>query len=195
MSIDIKNENIDLTGKIPVNKALWGTKYIPEVYARIVYDISGFTVKFTVNEKNPLREKTKHFEYVHEDSCVEFFANFDPEHSERYINFEANANGVMNAAFMKNRYDTLPLENEDIEGLGIKADVFEDYWTLTYKVGVDFIKKYYPEFDIKKCKYIMGNLYKCGDNTKEKHYLCCFDVKCETPDFHRSEYFGKINLI
>lgn len=195
MSINIKNEKIDSAEKIIIGKALWGTTYKPELYAQVVYNDSGFEVKFTVKEANPLREKTKHFEFVHEDSCVEFFADFDPEHSDRYINFEVNANGVMNVAFRKDRYDSTPLKIEEIEGFGIKVDIFENYWTVTYKIGVDFIKKYYPEFDMKKCSHITGNMYKCGENTESPHYISLFEVGCKKPDYHRPEYFGKINLI
>ena len=195
MSIIIKKIPIENSEKNQIRNALWGyNQYTSEVYVNIVYDEEGFTVKFTVNEKNPTRTKTKHLEFVHLDSCVEFFVNFDPENSDKYINFETNANGVMNVAFRSDRYDGKYLELEEIEGFNITPEIKEDYWTITYKIGFDFIKKYYPDFDINKSKYIKGNIYKCGEETPVEHYMSYFEVKCEKPDFHRPEYFGKIEI-
>ncbi len=191
----IKNTDIDSARKLYVDKALWGyNKYIPQVYAQIVHDDENFYVKFTVHEKNPTRTKTKNFEYVHLDSCVEFFANFMPEKSDYYINFEMNANGVVNFAFKKDRYNSIELTEEDALGLEIKSDIFEDYWTVSYKITSEFLKKYYKDFEMNECKRIKGNLYKCGDETPIEHYLCHFEVKCENPDFHRPEYFGEIEV-
>ena len=195
MSMVIKKVPIEKSTKNQIKNALWGyTKYTPEVYVNVVYDDEGFIVKFTVNEKEPTRTKTKHFESVHLDSCVEFFVNFDPEHSDKYINFETNANGVMNVAFRSNRYDEKKLELSEVEGFNITPEINDEYWTVTYKIGFDFIKKYYPEFDIEKASYVKGNVYKCGDETPIEHYMSYFEVKCENPDFHRPEYFGKIEI-
>ena len=83
---------------------------------------------------------------------------------------------------------------EEACGLNPVAEIFDDYWTVTYKIGFDFIKKYYPDFDITKTKKIKANLYKCGDNTDTEHYLSYFVVGCEKPDFHRPEYFGEIEI-
>lgn len=197
MSITIIKQKVEEAEKILINNnnAHWGyTEYEKEVYSQVSYDDLGFNVKFTIKEKNPLREKINHFESVHEDSCVEFFANFDPENSDRYINFETNANGVMNVSFRANRYDATPLKLEEVEGFGIKADIFDDYWTVSYKIEFSFLKKYYPNFDIDKAEYISCNFYKCGEKTEIEHYMSYFEVKTEKPDFHRPEYFGRIYL-
>ena len=196
MSMEIRKQNSGNREKIKLNNVLWGyNEYTPEVYVELVYNEKCFFVEFTVMESDPKREKNEHFQFVHEDSCVEFFANFDPENSNKYINFEVNANGVMNVGFRSDRYDSVPLKTEEIEGLGIKPEIFDDYWTVSYRIDYDFIRKYYPEFDIDKCKYILGNFYKCGDMTFAKHYLSMFEVKCENPDYHRPEYFDKIHLV
>ena len=57
----------------------------------------------------------------------------------------------------------------------------------------DFIKKYYPEFDMDTCDYIIGNLYKCGDLTEYKHYASYFKMG-PNPDYHRPEYFDKFEI-
>lgn len=172
---------------------LWGSEgYKPEVSAYITYDDVGFYIKFLINETAPLCDKKNHLEAVFEDSCVEFFVNFAPDYSNKYINFEVNAAGAMNVAYRTGRYDPQKLTLEEIEGFQISSDIHDDYWTVSYMVSFSFIKKYYPMFDIQQCEYILGNLYKCGAKTEMKHYLTYFNIDLEKPDFHRPEYFGKI---
>lgn len=188
----IKRVSIDNADKFVLENKLWGyDSYNTEVYAQIAYDESGFLVKFTVREANPLCEKRHHFEEVCEDSCVEFFVNFTPRQSDKYINFEVNAVGITNIAFRSSRYDGVPISLEEIEALKVKPEISKEQWTVTYKIGYDFIRNYFPEFDMDHCDYILGNLYKCGNKTKNKHYLSYFKVDTEKPDYHRPEYFGK----
>ena len=189
----IKKVSVENADKFVLENKLWGyDAYDAEVYAQIAYDDEGFIVKFTIGESNPRREMQHHFEFVHTDSCVEFFVNFTPEQSNKYINFEVNAAGVMNVAFRSSRQESVRLELEEVEGFHITPEIKEDHWTVTYKIGFDFIKKYYPQFDINHCEYLLGNLYKCGDETEMVHYLSYFKVGTEKPDYHRPEYFGKI---
>ncbi|MEE1042820.1 MAG: carbohydrate-binding family 9-like protein [Clostridia bacterium] len=194
MSVCIKRQPLVEADKIVLDKIGWGfTEYTPYVYAKIAYE-TGFDVEFYIKERDPMREKTEHFQEVCEDSCVEFFVKFDPENSDEYFNFEVNANGTMLADIRTDRYNYRHLTLDEIASLNITPDIQDDHWTVRYKIGMDLIKKYYPCFDIHKCKYVEGNLYKCGSKTKVKHYMTLFDVKCENPDFHRPEYFGAIEL-
>ncbi len=193
----IRKIAIDQADKLVLANKLWGTDaYKPTVYAQLAYDDEGFIVKFTVDgESNPLRDKKEHLLHICEDSCVEFFVNFTPEKTAKYINLEVNANGCMDTAFRSDRYISEPLAIADIESFGITPEIHENYWTVSYKIGFGFIKKYYPEFDINTCEYIIGNLYKCGDWTEYEHYASYFKVGTEEPDYHRPEYFGKFEIV
>ena len=192
----IEKVSVNNAKKIKIDKSLWGyDEYKPEVTLQISYDDLGFNVLYTVFEKNPKRDKKTHFEPVHEDSCVELFLNFMPKSSEKYINFEVNANGVMNVAFRKDRQNKKLLKKEEINDLGIKAEIFDNYWCVSYKISYDLIKGYYPDFDINTCEYLLGNAYKCGDKTNVPHYISLFEVGCEKPDFHRPEYFNKFEIL
>lgn len=181
--------------KIMIDKVNWGyDEYKNEVYLQLSYDDEGINVKFTVNEKNPRREEKEHLNPVHLDSCVEFFVNFTPKTSNHYINFETNANGTMNVSYRTDRYNSQNLELFEIESFNITPAIYDEYWTVSYKIGFSFIKKYYKDFQIDNCDYIIGNIYKCGEGTDIQHFLSHFKVNCETPDFHRPEYFGKIKI-
>ena len=191
--VKVRKTSIDQAEKFQLPHKLWGTEaYKPNVYVQLAYDDEGITVRFTVDgESNPLRNKNAHLSYVHEDSCVEFFVNFTPECSKHYINFETNAAGYMNVAFRTCRQDAELLSLADIESFRITPVIYDNYWTVTYKIGFDFIKKYYPTFDINTCEYLLGNFYKCGDLTEMPHFVSYF-MMGDTMDYHRPEYFGKI---
>ena len=188
----IKNTDIDNAMTFEISKAQWGyDKYMPKVFCQISHDDSKFYVRFKIYEKDPLRDKIKDFDPVNEDSCVEFFANFMPESSEYYINFETNANGKVNFSFRKSRYDYIDFTEDDAKSLDVDAKIFDDYWTVDYTIKEEFLKKYYKEFSMSECKKIKCNLYKCGDLMEIEHYIAYFDVGCENPDYHRPEYFGE----
>lgn len=191
----IRKTDLESAETFKVDTRLWDSPAGPDVSVQLVYDDAAFRIKFTVAEINPLAEKTEHYQFVHEDGCVEFFVNFAPEETARYINFETNANGIMNPSFRADRYDSQPLTLEEIESLNIKAEVFDTYWTLTYDMPFDFIKHYYKTFDIGKCEYIIGNLQKCAHNVLPRIRLSYFPIGCEKPDFHRPEYFGRFDVI
>ena len=188
----IKNVPINKADRFILDNKLWGFEdYHAEVCAQIAYDESGFLVQFTIGESNPLVEKTRHFEEVCQDSCVEFFVNFTPEHSDRYINFEVNAAGIMYVGIGTDRYDNELLTMDEVKGLNAVTEVSADHWTVSYGISFELIRKYYPQFDMAACEYLQGNLHKCGSRTAYRHYLTYYPIGCERPDFHRPEYFGR----
>lgn len=194
-NMNIKKILIDSAEKLEISNNVIGYSYNEKLpYMQISYDNEGFFVKFTVFEKDPLREHTNHFSKVHMDSCVEFFVNFTPQYADRYINFEANANGAMNASFRKNRYEKKDLRIDEIESLNISPKIYSDYWTLEYKIGFDLIKKYYPQFDISKKEAIKCNIYKCCENSTPQHFLMYFNIPIPEADFHLPEYFGSLEI-
>ncbi len=168
--------------------------YCPRVEFSATYSEEGFHAHFTAYEKNPRAEKTQHLELVNNDSCLEWFMNFDPVHTDRYFNFEMNAKGVANIAFRKDRYDKTPLTVEDIQMIDIKTGIFDEYWTLDYTVPFELIKKYIPDYEFKKGLEHPANVYKCGDETEFPHFGCWSMVNREKPDFHIPSYFGRMTI-
>ena len=166
--------------------------YKPKVTYELSVVETGFAMHITAWESNPLREKTEHLQFVHEDSCLEWFANFLPESCDRYFNFEVNANGIMNVAFRKDRYDATPLTMEDIASLNIQTEIFDDYWTASYVVPFTLIEKYIPQYRYEPGMAILSNFYKCGDKTKYPHYGIWNPSPLVKPDFHRPEFFAEI---
>lgn len=73
--------------------------YTPEVQFFLSISENAFHLHIETKEQNPRREEHEHLNYVHYDSCVEWFVNFSPKTCDRYFNFEMNANGTLYAAF------------------------------------------------------------------------------------------------
>ena len=196
MELKIQSQPIEQAEKFSVAHVNWNLdQYTPEVYAQVVYDETGFDVKFVIKESDPQTNWKNHLDPVCRDSCVEFFINFDPEHSDKYINFEVNAIGVMNVALRSDRYNYEHFSMEDIESLHITPVIEAEQWSVSYHVGLPLLQKKYPGFKMENCTYVKANMYKCGDDRRPKHYLSLFPVGTEGPDFHRPEYFGVIRLV
>ena len=189
----MKNQIFTLT--YPWDETLDQNGYKPEVTFELGMNEIGFTMDITTLESNPKREKTEHLQFVHEDSCVEWFVNFMPKKCDRYFNFEVNANGVMNVAFRKDRRDKQLLSLEDIASLGITTKIHDTYWKVSYVVPFMLISKYIPEYQYTEGMTILSNFYKCGDKTEFPHYGIWNPKPLEKPDFHQPDYFGEITLI
>ena len=184
----------DHVKEIYVDNYRWmNNGYEPKVSVKMFYDDENIYVKYKVCENEVT---IKHFnmqENVYKDSCVEFF--FKTPTCGNYFNMETNAMGAMLLGFGDKRVDRLRVEVDfDIFGLTPSISKPEEcsgpYWTLEYKVPFSFIKEYMPDFDLKNG--IFANCYKCGDETSFEHYGMWNEVKNETPDFHRPEFFGRM---
>lgn len=123
-----------------------------------------------------------------EDSCMEFF--FAPVANDaRYFNIEMNPNCCIYLGVGTGRYDRVRML-DGIETLQPVATRTADGWDLTYKVPFEFIRTIFPNFQAKTGGVMLGNLYKCGNLTVQKHYLSWNPMSSEKPDFHRPQDFG-----
>lgn len=173
-----------------VNIKPWATHPVaPHTEVTVGYDENGLTVHFVTDETNLRAEETRHLHYVHLDSCMEMFMQFDAERDERYINIEINPNGTVYCAVCYDRYRTEKIALEDVELLGIRTVIKEDGWEIFYTVPVSFIKKYIPTYRHGAGARMRGNFYKCGNETVHPHYACFANIETAEPDFHRPEYF------
>ena len=170
------------------------TGYKPDINFNLSVCEDAFHLHITAYESNPKRIETQHLHYVHRDSCVEWFALFAPEQNANYFNFELNANGVLYAAFGKDRFERTLLDLNDVDAMNICSNIEEDSWSIDFKVPFSLIQKYIPAFAYKEGTTILSNFYKCGDQTEYPHFGIWNPIQLEKPDFHRPEFFGKITL-
>lgn len=134
---------------------------------------------------------------VHKDSCVEFFMKKvdDPY----YINFEFNCIGTCDAAHRLSREKKTAFTPEEYKSIirypSIPRKTFDEKkgihrWSLIVVIplklmGLD------PENLPKK---IMGNFYKCADETENPHFVSWSPIDLPEPDFHCPDFFGEIYL-
>jgi hypothetical protein len=134
---------------------------------------------------------------VHTDSCVEFFVK--KPGSDYYFNFEFNCIGTCDCARRKSRKDKVSLTPEEyasIERYSTLGDTpFEEKkgihaWELIVAIPfktMDIDQNNLPE-------KLLGNFYKCADDTENPHFLSWNPIETAQPDFHRPEFFGEIDL-
>lgn len=132
---------------------------------------------------------------VYTDSCVEFFMQQVGEKS--YYNFEFNCIGTCDASHRESRDIKKSLSPEEyasirrhstFEHVGFSEKQGIHSWELIVAIplrvmGLD------PENLPEK---IMGNFYKCADDTQFPHFVSWSPIDLPSPNFHCPEFFGEI---
>lgn len=134
---------------------------------------------------------------VHKDSCVEFFMKTVDDHN--YMNFEFNCIGTCDAARRQSREIKRSLTTDEYALIRRYSPLREQNfsqkpglqsWDLFVCIpftlmGID--PRHLPE-------KILGNFYKCADDTDEPHFVSWNPKALEKPDFHCPAFFGEIYL-
>lgn len=184
--------------KIPaldVNNILWLPDAGIRMTQQICYDDSALYVHQQAIEKHIRAENHDLLDQACEDSCMEFFFCPDPC-DERYFNFEITPNGFMYLGLCKNRTDFIRLFPEDPkETFCITPTYSDNGWELSYMIPLSFIRTFFPTFTLKPGVKIRANCYKCGDLTKQPHYLSWNPCSQTEPNFHVPQDFGTLILL
>jgi len=162
--------------------------------AQLCYDEEALYVCMEAKEADIRAEYKGRLDLPCLDSCLEFF--FKPEaEDERYINIEWNPNCCLYCGIGMIGGSRIRLFPEDTDVFCPKVTYREDGWKITYQVPVTFLNNFFPEFTLSSGKVISANFYKCGEETKKRHYLAWNKVMSKWPDFHRPQDFGVLELI
>ncbi len=166
------------------------------VQISLCHDQKNLGILYQVKEETTKAIYTQDGQPVYKDSCVEFFIKTP----QGYHNFEMNAIGTClvskgaqrakRTSFTSEEYNRLhrlsslgktPFESKELK---------KEWWAmlvipnslLGWKKGLPADQK------------LQANIYKCGDELPQPHWLTLFDVPTEQPDFHRPEFFGEFLL-
>lgn len=134
---------------------------------------------------------------VHKDSCIEFFMK--KVEDTDYMNFEFNCIGTCDAARRQSREIKTSLTANEYTQIRrystIKHQAFDERmgiysWNLIIAIpftlmGLD------PEHLPEK---ILGNFYKCADDTENPHFVSWSPIDLPEPNFHCPDFFGEIYL-
>ena len=188
-----KPEQLDWE-KVPalnIDTCLWVPDAGISAQAQLCYDADAIYVRLRAKEANIRAEETGVTGSPYLDSCLEFFFCPDPQ-NKTYFNIECNPNCCMYLGIGTDRYDLIRLLLPGENPLDTAAARTEDGWQVTYRIPVSFIRRFFPEFKAESGAMMRGNFYKCGDLTPQEHYYSWNPVELVKPDFHCSEFFGKL---
>ena len=134
---------------------------------------------------------------VYQDSCVEFFMKRGNE--PNYYNFEFNCIGTCDAARRTSRDIKTSLSQEEYKSIirlpSVRRRAFEEIkgihtWNLIVVIPLKLMGLDPSNLPEK----ILGNFYKCADETMNPHFVSWSPIDLPEPNFHCPEFFGEIYL-
>ncbi|MBK0383660.1 hypothetical protein I5M32_11890 [Pedobacter sp. SD-b] len=177
-----------------INSNAWDYKFAGKANFEIAYTDDALLVKFDVIEENILAIYNQPNDPVYKDSCVELFIALDND--QAYYNFEFNCKGTCLAGFGESKENRKLLDAKNIRNIransSFKSVIFEDKKMIKWELQLEIPKSVFQFHQIESFKRRAArlNLYKCGDDLPEPHFLSWRPIKSETPNFHLPEFFG-----
>lgn len=175
-------------------------RYKPVVNFALAHSGDCLFLKFDVREKFIRALSCENNTPVHKDSCVEFFVSLD--NGIHYYNFEFNCIGTCKVGFgTKERATRKYLPDETVDQIIRQVVINRNgkyskgliEWEITVAIPVTVF--FHHDLVSFNGRRVTANFYKCGDDLPEPHYIAWREVKSDTPDFHRPEFFGTIHFL
>ncbi|TPE43928.1 carbohydrate-binding family 9-like protein [Pontibacter mangrovi] len=167
----------------------------PEVEFILAHNGSCLFLKYSVHENAVLARYRNLNDPVYKDSCVELFLSFGND--KAYYNLETNCLGTSLLAYGTGREGRKFIAPEALAQIKHSASLKINrkgknsrHWQLTQVVPLAV----FTEHRLEHLSGLHGraNLYKCGDDLPEPHFLTWSPVQAPAPDFHRPECFGQV---
>ena len=180
--------------KAPIDCYPWGGDYRPRAYGQCAFlPGRGLAVRLTAWERDPKAVYAANGDPIYKDSCLEFFASF-VAHSQKYMNFEMNANGAYLASVRTNKADKRMVA--DLTGAlpVVRAERGDGFWSVETLFTEDFIRDCFDGCRLTCGGAFRGNFYKCGDETASPHFGCWSPIENPEPSFHLPAYFGEFRI-
>ena len=181
----------------PIDCVNWPAyPYAPRVTFRIAHSDEVLAIMFEVEEEHIRGLNTESNGAVWEDSCVEFFVA-NPA-GEGYFNFEVNCISTALAALRRTRTDADHFDEEHIAQVRrfgslptapIDSRGEGQQWWMVELIPFSLLGLKEPPQSL-RC-----NFYKCGDRCSRPHFLSWSPIDCEEPNFHKPEFFGRVDLV
>lgn len=169
----------------------WGDSYTPDARACVQWDDNGLWVTMCAMEERVSAHETRFGGPVCRDSCLEFFVNPCPTKQKSYINIEVNPRGTAHIGVGPDRAERRVLTEMPKDMCLSASGHIDGRWAVRYRLTHAFMRE--------MCGYDMedvlaGNFYTC-DESIHPHFGTWSPVRAAAPDFHRPEYFGRLELI
>jgi len=178
---------------MPIDNLLWTDSIDVSAQAQIAWDEKALYLRLEAVEPNIRMQEKGPMASVCCDSCLEFFVR--PTERPDYFNIELNPNRAIWIGYGPGIETLIRLQIPKYKKLfDIQVEFTDKGWVLTYQLPVDFIHKFFPEFEAKEGAVMHANAYKCGDKTVKPHYLSWNPIDLDKPAFHCPEFFGELVL-
>lgn len=171
--------------------------YKPDVKFRIAHDGENIYINWKINEIEIKAVCEEDQGEVWKDSCAEFFISFN--NSQVYYNIESNCIGKILVATGVDRNDRKPVPAQYLNlvqrwsSLGDKAiHKNAGNWELSLIIPKELF--YLDQINNLSGITASANFYKCGDDLKQPHFLSWNPIGDLTPNFHLSNFFGKLQF-
>jgi len=177
--------------KIPtavLTHAWWSKTADVLAKAQLCYDDENMYVRMSAEESDIRAEHTDLLGRPGEDSCLAVC--FSPvSGSERYLSIEVNPKGCMRLGYGEAR-DRMRIVWEERNPFSPQTKQLEDKWEITYQIPFSFLRNFCPDFEAVPGKAMMGNFYKCGELTVQKHYFSWNEYGPDILEFYHPDNFG-----
>lgn len=197
-ALETVSEALDTCPVHPIEVVNWHEyPYQPDVKFRMGYTNDALHLKFIVHEKAVRAVNDQPNGAVWEDSCCEFFCDFD---GTGYYNLETNCIGTQLLGWgLEKREHADPEVLNSIKKfstLGSESfDVKEGDFNYEIVMSIPAESFYAHQLSFEKGMCFKANFYKCGDKTPEMHFLSWNPIGVEKPNFHLPQFFGEVELV
>ncbi len=190
MVVRVTGGDIERALPLPLH-ACWGGSEDVEASVRLSHEGRFLYLRYSIQEPQLRRMCTEHNQKVHTDSCMEIFLQREGE--DEYVNFEFSASTKALVGRGRERagrtlYPTFVIDQIPIELTLLENNNIRSRYRLDVAIDLvlfDLMKEEETSSFIK----LKGNIYKCGDELKDPHYLCYAPIGTLKPDFHTPAYF------
>lgn len=184
----------------PVACNNWAAEYpyAPKVTFAAAHDGANLFLTFEVEEACTAAVVTEDNGPVWTDSAVEFFISFD---DTGYYNFEFSCIGKALLGFRKTKPDVIHAGPDIMRTIRREASLGtanfaertgDNRWKLRVTIpATAFFAHNLATLDGIKAR---ANVYKCGDNLSQPHFLSWQPIRTEKPNFHVPEFFGDVEF-
>ena len=176
--------------------------HLPNTQAKLAYDMAALYVIFYVEDRYVCANAQAYQDMVFNDSCVEFFFTPGENLAEGYFNLEINCGGTALFHHQKGRrVEEIPVSETDFEQIEIahtmpkivNPEITEPIsWCLEFRLPFEILNKYARVTQPASGVNWRANLYKCADESSHPHWLSWAPMDLPSPDFHQSQFFGKL---
>lgn len=186
-----KYDDIINCEKHPIAHYMWRCIRRPEAYGQLaVLNGEGLVIRLVCHESDPLTTYTHNFDPVYKDSALEVFFLFGSV-GDIYMNFEFNSAGAVLTMAGSEREGRIPLDEDAISKLNIRAEKKEDAWSVTFFLPLSIIRSFYPDMTLDSGRTFSFNFYKISESSIDEHYGALTEIVLEKPDFHVPQFFAQ----